>query len=188
MTNAPASRICVVGTTGSGKTTLAREIARRLRIPHIELDALHWESDWTPAQPGRFRARVADAVKGESWVVDGDYSRVRDIVWCRAELVVWLVYWRASILCRTTRRTLQRCVRQEELWKGNRETFRGDFLSRKSIILWVVKTHLRRRREYAALLNGREYPQLAAVRLRSPRSTQARLAEQEEDSLGCSRL
>ena len=62
----PGSRIYVVGTTGSGKTTLAREIARRLRMPQIELDALHWESGWTPAPPGRFPARVADAVKGVS--------------------------------------------------------------------------------------------------------------------------
>ncbi len=41
-------RIYVVGTTGSGKTTLARQLARRLGISHLELDALHWDANWTP--------------------------------------------------------------------------------------------------------------------------------------------
>lgn len=74
-------RISVVGTTGSGKTTLACQIAGRLKIPHIELDALHWGPDWTQAPLQLFRARVTDAVKGGAWVVDGNYGKVRDIVW-----------------------------------------------------------------------------------------------------------
>ena len=55
-------RINVVGMSCSGKTTLARAIAERLGVPHVELDALYWERDWTPASDETFRARVATAV------------------------------------------------------------------------------------------------------------------------------
>ena len=44
-------RLVVVGTSGSGKTTVAGQLALILGVPHIELDSLHWEPDWTEADP-----------------------------------------------------------------------------------------------------------------------------------------
>ena len=64
-------RINVVGTSCSGKTTLARAIADRLAIPHVELDALYWAADWTPVPDDVFRDRVERAVTPKRWVVDG---------------------------------------------------------------------------------------------------------------------
>src|SRR5205809_1832315 len=85
-------RVVVVGTTGSGKTTLAGRLAQRLGVPHVELDALHWEANWVEAGDEVFRERAARALTGSAWVVDGNYSKVRDIVWGRADMVVWLDY------------------------------------------------------------------------------------------------
>ena len=42
-------RISVVGSSGSGKTTVARRIAEALDAPHVELDELHWGPDWAAA-------------------------------------------------------------------------------------------------------------------------------------------
>jgi len=67
----------VVGTSGSGKTTFARRLAAGLGIPHVELDALHWEPEWTEATDEVLRARVAEATAQDAWVVDGNCSRVR---------------------------------------------------------------------------------------------------------------
>jgi len=186
VTNEIPWRICVLGATGSGKTTLARRIAHRLEIPCIELDALHWGPDWTPFPLERVRAETARAVKGDAWVVDGGHGTVREIVWPRAELVVWLDYSLPLILWRTIRRTLHRCVVREELWNGNRETFRRAFLSRKSVILFALRRHWGSRRECTSLLKRPEYHHLTIVRLRSPRSTEAWLAKHEEDSRGYS--
>ncbi len=60
------SRIAVVGTTGASKTMLARRIADRLGLPHVELDAIYWEPDWTHAPDDVFRQRVAEALDGET--------------------------------------------------------------------------------------------------------------------------
>jgi len=163
-------RIAVVGTTGSGKTTTAAEIARRLGLPHIEIDALNWGPNWTPARPEDLYRRVAERTQGTSWVIDGNYGAVREIVWGRADTLVWLDLPFLVVLGRLLKRTLQRILTREQLWGTNRETWRGQFLSRDSLFVWVVKTHWRRRRQYAGLLSHPEYAHLRVVRLRSPRA------------------
>lgn len=160
-------RINVVGTSCSGKTTLARSLAVCLRLPCVELDALFWGPDWTPVTDPVFRARVADAVAGERWVVDGGYSPVRDITWSRADTVVWLDYPMPLVLARWASRTVVRVRSREEFWPGtgNRESV-GNALRRDGLLWWILRTHRRRRRTMAAALSAR--PDITAVRLRSP--------------------
>ena len=77
------SRITVVGTTATGKTTLATQLAQCLGLPRVELDALYWGPNWTAASVEDFRARVAQVVSKNEWVLDGNYSRARDLIWAR---------------------------------------------------------------------------------------------------------
>ena len=165
----PGQRIVVIGTSGSGKTTLARQIAQLRHIAHIELDALHWEPHWTPAAPEVFRERVAIALAGDRWVTDGNYSIVRDIVWNRADTVIFLDYPFWVVFKRLFGRTLRRSLCQEPLWSGNRETFRLSFLSQDSILVWMLKTYRRNRRRYPDLFQQPEFAHLKVVQLRSPR-------------------
>jgi adenylate kinase family enzyme len=165
-----ARRIVVVGTCGSGKTTLARRLAQRLGIAHVELDSLHWGPDWTPAPREVFRERVAQALSGEAWTTDGNYRAVRDIVWRWADTVVWLDYSLPVVMGRVTRRTIRRSALREELWNGNRERFREAFLSRDSIIWWALTSYRRRKREYPVLFGQPDYAHLHVVHLASPRT------------------
>jgi len=169
-------RLAVVGTTGCGKTTLAQRLSLLLHIPHVELDALHWGPNWTEAPDALFRERVDLALQGNAWVTDGNYHVVRDIVWSRANAVIWLDYPLAVIMTRLFWRTLQRALTQEELWSGNRERLRAAFFSRDSIFLWALKTYGRRRREYPLLLARPEHAHLAVVHLRSPSEAEKWLA------------
>jgi adenylate kinase family enzyme len=163
-------RIAVIGTSGSGKTTLAERLARRLGIPHVELDAIHWGPNWSSPPIEEFRERVAESLSGPAWVTDGNYSRVRDIVWSRADTVVWMDYALAVIMGRVIWRTMRRTLTREALWNENRETVRNAVLSRDSIILWALTTYRRRRREYPVLLAQPEHAHLRLVRLPSPRA------------------
>jgi len=160
-------RIAIVGTSGSGKTTLGRQIAELLGAPNVELDALHWGPNWTPLDPGAFRDLCQQALSGDSWVADGNYRAVRDIVWRRADTLVWIDDALPRIVWRLVLRTLRRAVTREELWYGNHENLRQLFFSRGSLFLWAIQTHSKRRREYTALLGCPEYGHLDVVRLRS---------------------
>lgn len=159
-------RIVVIGTTGSGKTTLARAIAARLGVPHAEQDAWNHLPGWQEAPLEDFRAQVEQFTAGERWVMDGNYSKARDLGWTRADTLIWLDYPAGVVFWQLLRRTLRRMSSGEELWNGNREEWRTLF-SRQGILAWFFRTHWKRRRTTPQQIA--QYPHLRVVRLRSPR-------------------
>lgn len=163
-------RISVVGTSGSGKSTFAAQLAARLRVPLIELDALNWGPSWTPADVETFRERARLATAADAWVCDGNYSAVRPIVLERSDTVVWLDLPLRTCLWRVLRRTARRARTGEDLWgSGNRESWRKQ-VGRDSLAWWVITTHRRRRRDYETRFAD---PALAHVRVHRFRSSSA---------------
>lgn len=168
-------RVNVVGTSGSGKTTYARMLAAHLSVPHFELDALHWLPDWQERPREEFRDLVSCTLTPDAWVIDGNYSKVRDVVWLRANTVIWLDYPISVIMRRLIVRTFRRSVMRQELWNGNRESLRTALFSRDSILLWALQSYRRRRREYPELFAQAAY--LHVIHLTSPRVADHWLAE-----------
>jgi adenylate kinase family enzyme len=121
-------RISIIGTSGSGKTTLAKQISQSLNIPHIELDYLYWQPNWVEHSDDIFRSKVSQALSINSWIVDGNYSQVRDIIWQKADTIIWLDYALSVILNRIIWRTLQRVLKKQEVCNGNRETWQTNFI------------------------------------------------------------
>jgi adenylate kinase family enzyme len=156
----------VIGNTGSGKTTLARALAQRLGVPHVELDGLFWQPGWVETPRDEFKQRVGDALGDDGWVVDGNYrTKLGGLVLDQADLVVWLDLPLRTTFSRVLRRTLRRLRTRESLWGTNVESWRGTFLSRNSLLWWTVRSHVRwRRRRIPDFLAA--YPH---VRLRSAR-------------------
>jgi len=165
-------RVVVIGTSCCGKTTLARRVAEAVEAPHIELDAVNWGPNWSEAPHEEFRATVRQRIEGPRWVVDGNYSRVQDIVWSRATDAIWLNYPFHVVFGRAVARTVRRVLTHELLFNDNRESFRNAFLSRDSILWWVITTFQRRRREYRTLFGGDAFPQVSLTELRRPRDAE----------------
>lgn len=166
------NRIIVIGTSCSGKTQLARRLAAKLDISHVELDRLFWLPNWEQRPKDEFRTLVEKAVTADRWVVDGNFSSVRDITWSRSTHAIWLNYSFPVVFYRALYRTVSRAITKEELFSGNRESFRQSFLSRDSILWWVLKTFRRRRREYRRFRNEGTYPNLQLIELRHPREAE----------------
>jgi adenylate kinase family enzyme len=164
-------RIAVVSTSsGAGKTTLARKLARHYGVPHVELDSIHHLADWEPNPD--FEREVATALEQPGWIVDGNYhGRLRGMATDRADLVVWLDLPMAVCTWRMAKRTFRRWVTREELWNGNRETFYNAVLARDSLFRFALTTYRRRRREMPSRLREQ-----VVVHLRSQRAVDAWLA------------
>lgn len=161
----------MVGNSGSGKSALARALERRLGLPWIELDAIHHEPGWTALDDASFRGRVGSLVAGPRWVVDGNYRQVRDLVWARADTVIWLDLPRRVVVRRVVWRTVRRAATRQELWNGNRERLR-DVLSwepERSIVRWSWTRHTAYRERYQAAMRDPAHAHLSFVRLRSAR-------------------
>ena len=156
----------MVGNTGSGKTTFARALAQKLGVPHVELDALNWKSGWVIASHEEIRAQVEAVLAGDGWVIDGNYQGpLGTTVLDEADDIVWLDLPFPTTFWRLLGRTLRRLRTREELWgTTNRETFRSAFLSRNSILWYLLKTYRRRRRSCSERVAGRRHVRLHSGR------------------------
>jgi adenylate kinase family enzyme len=167
-------RVSVVGNAGSGKTTLATAVAQGLGVPLLELDSVFHQPGWRPRPTSEFRADVARFTAQPQWVVDGNYSIVQDIVWSRADTVVWLDLPRCRVMRQVVARTVTRLVRRTELWNGNREQW-SNLFSRdpeRSVIAWAWTQHDRYRARYGAAQADPANAHLTFVRVRSPADRQ----------------
>ncbi len=170
-------RISVVGNSGSGKTTIARAVAEALGAPHLELDGVFHQPDWQPLDTDEFRRVVSEFTAADSWVVDGNYSGVRDIVWDLADTVIWVDPPRLRVMRRLFARTMRRMITGAELWNGNRERWIYLFRPQESVLLYAWASHRKLRDRYLAAQADPANAHLSFRRLRTPADTAALLRD-----------
>ena len=170
----PYKKMVVIGTTGSGKSTMAEKLANKFGLDYIELDALNWGPNWTPAGNEVLCARVEEATRSPGWVVAGNYRITRPVTWTRAEVIIWLDYSLWVNFWRLFRRTWKRIALKEELWNSNREHLSTQLKlwSDESLFHWLFKTYWRRKHEYPQLFALPEHKHLKVIHFRTPQETQ----------------
>lgn len=166
-------RILVLGRTGSGKTTLARELAAAINVPHVELDALYFGPNFTTLPLSTLRERTSAAIAGDRWVTDGNKSAVRDLVWPRADTIIWLDYPFAVSVWRLGRRAIRRTsmLKAEAVETGTKAGLPKQLLSAAKGVLTALRSHKGQRRRYPRMFAEPSNRHLAVVRLQSPRAT-----------------
>jgi adenylate kinase family enzyme len=169
-----ARRVSIQGISGSGKTTLGRALAERLGVPYVETDALVHGPGWSETPDAELRALLEPVVAGDGWVIDNDYRRkIGTYVLEHADMIVWLDLPLHVCLGRLWRRTSGRIRTGEELWNGNRESWRGAFWGRESLFVWAIRKYVEQRRSVPELLGRPELSHLQVVRLRTPAAAAA---------------
>ena len=179
-------RLVVVGTSGSGKTTMGKALSRALGLPQIELDAINWQPDWydlATHQPDEFTRRVAAAAAGEAWVMDGNYIKARAAHWSRATGFIWMDTPRWVVMRRVIWRSLNRAVTKQELWPGtgNRELFRR-WLEKEHPIRWAWDHWAMIRARYSTMFADGVFEGRPAYRIETARDARrlvARLLDEQ---------
>jgi adenylate kinase family enzyme len=164
----PAGRILVYGVTGSGKTTLARQISERTGLPWHPVDDLTWQPGWVAVPDHEQRRRIAVICAWERWGLDTAYGKWLDLPLERAQLVVGLDYSRWLSLQRLIRRTAVRTIGRRPVCNGNVESLRSAF-SRDWIVYWHFRSFKRKRQRMRRWAASPAAP--ATVLFRSPRQT-----------------
>ena len=168
-------RVIIIGSSGAGKTTLAKKLSAKLDIPHVELDSLYHQANWQPASDEEFLASVKAATNGDSWVLCGNYySRIGQEIWPQADTIIWCNYSFGRVFWQLLHRTLTRGVRRAELWNGNRERLSALF-TKDSIILWMLQNWKKQTVRYEEMFRK---PPISAtlIRLKNPKERQDFLA------------
>ena len=177
-------RILILGRTGSGKTTLARQLSVALGVPHVELDSLYFGADFSRAPLSLLRDRTSAAIAGDRWVTDGNKRVVRDLVWPWADTIIWLDYpahvslWRLAKRARTRTSTLS----AQAARTGRRTELPKQLLAAAKGVLTALRSHRGQRREYPRMFAQPANQHLAVARLRSPRATRQWMARVTEVS------
>jgi adenylate kinase family enzyme len=170
--------VSIVGNSGAGKTTLGRRLAVALGVPFVELDSIFHLPGWQELPPEEFRAAVRERIAADGWVVDGNYTTVREVVWERADTVVWLDLPRWAVMRQIVPRTLRRVVTREELWNGNREPFENlwRYDHTRSIVRWAWTQHAKYHDRFLAAMVDPAWSHLRFVRLQSRREADGLIA------------
>jgi adenylate kinase family enzyme len=166
------NRILVAGSTGAGKTTLARTLAERLAIGFHEMDALAITGPGWQDNP-RLYEEVARISSGASWIFDSfGHPDVRDLLWTRADTVVWLDYSRPVVMRRVLRRSLARTLFRRRIFGGNIETA-GSWFSADHPARWAWSQYANRRADIADRCADLRFAPLDVVHLPTPRAARA---------------
>lgn len=162
-------RINVIGTSGSGKSTFARELASVLDLPFFEMDRMYWKENWRAAADDELFQEVRDVTSRQRWIIDGNYTRTIPEKWKHVQLVIWIDLSFVRTVFRVTKRAIHRSFTRQELWPGtgNYETLRQSFMSKDSVIWWAISTHHRNRNKFRELFKSREYSHIRFLRLDS---------------------
>jgi adenylate kinase family enzyme len=179
-------RVIVIGSSNSGKSTLAEWLAARIGARFIELDALNWEPNWVIAETEIFRERVRRAIACDSWVIAGNYSTQQGISWPLADTIIWLDLPLRTVLRRCVVRTCQRYRSQELLWGTNRENFWEHLMlwdQNKSLFTYTLVNHRSKRKRFQAEMRDPRWSHITFVRLRSTKEVEEWKAHLEDHTV-----
>ena len=102
----PYRRVLLLGCGGSGKSTLSRQLVQKTGLPLIHLDKEYWHPGWVKTPREEWRGRVAEMVKGDRWIIDGNFSNSLDIRLPRCDCVLLLDYSRMTCVLGVIRRVV----------------------------------------------------------------------------------
>ncbi|USA45982.1 AAA family ATPase [Acinetobacter sp. C26M] len=171
--------INIIGTTGSGKSTFARQLAQKQQLQYIELDNLLWLNDWQESSNEALFLKLKIAMKNAAtgWVIDGLYTRTIPMMMEKVDTVIWLDYPFYINLYRLTKRTFGCVISRKKLWEdsNNRESLKL-MLSKQSIFIWLIKSYPKNRKKYLALMQNTDHQHIRFIHLTSPKQTRRFLA------------
>ena len=154
-------KILVIGSSGAGKSTFSRRLGAATGLQVIHLDILHWKPNWTEPGKEEWRQTVEDALKGEAWIMDGNFSGTMEMRVRAADTVIFLDLPRVLCVYRILKRVVTyRKGTRPDMAEGCDEKFDWKFLK------WVWNYPQRTKPKVEALLRAAENEK-TVIRLKS---------------------
>ena len=148
-------RIIITGTSGCGKTYLAKRLAKIFGIPFHDLDEYYWNPNWKVRAIKEYTELVTALTANEYWVISGNFSNTSHPVWQRCDTLIWLDYNILICFYRACTISIKRILTQTPCCNGNYESFSKLFFSTNSILMWVMKSYIKRNKFYSPIFHSK---------------------------------
>lgn len=122
-------RILVIGSSGAGKSTFSRRLHEATKLKLIHLDQLYWRPNWVEHSKDEWRKTVEETVKGEEWIMDGNFSGTMEIRMAACDTVIFLDLPRTVCVWRILKRVaFYKKGSRPDMAEGCDERFDWEFL------------------------------------------------------------
>lgn len=163
-------RINIIGTSGCGKSTISKKLAKLLNYEYIEMDRMFWGPNWKESNYDSFLKKLEKELKKEKWILDGNYKKTIPLKWKYTDLVIWLDYSFLRNFIQSFIRAVKRLIIREVLWSssGNKETFKS-FFSKESIVFHMVKNYYINKKKYNNYTKDSSFSHIKFIKLKNPK-------------------
>lgn len=116
-------KILVIGTSGSGKSTHAKQLSEILDIKFFPSDNFYWEESWKITSHEKVLEHIKSVVVQKEWILDGNFETERELVWKLSDCIIWLDYSLTVVIWQVITRNFRWLLTRQTIWSGNRMTF-----------------------------------------------------------------
>lgn len=107
-------KIFIFGGIGSGKTSLAKEISRKLNLPYYSTDNLIFNSNWERVSNKERDNKLKKIIKSNKWIIEGTHKREWILpAFKKADFVVILSISKFILIKRIISRHIKRKFKKE---------------------------------------------------------------------------
>ncbi len=138
-------KIIIIGCPGSGKTTLAKKLGKKLCLPVVHLDKLWWRDNWQNVSREEFDCLLMKELQKDEWIIDGNFSRTIPLRMQYCDSVIYLDFSVYTCLFGAIERRIKNYGKSRDDMGGNcKEKFDKEFIEFLGCILTFNKGHRKR--------------------------------------------
>ncbi len=154
-------RILIIGCGGAGKSTLARAVGEKLRIPVVHLDQLFWRPGWVSVSQEEFDRLLALQLEKPAWIMDGNFGRTLKTRLERCDTAIYLDFGRLTCLAGVLKRVCQSYGKvRPDMGECCPERFDWEFLK------WVWNFNKEKRGKFYHLLEESKHAHVVVLKNR----------------------
>lgn len=145
-------KILIIGNTGAGKTTFARELSPKLNLPIVHLDKLYWCGEWEHVSREKFDALLQAELEKEEWIIDGNFNRTLPLRLEFCDTVFFFDFSPFACLWGVTKRVIKNYGKSRNDMGGNCP----EYFDKNKIELYksLFKYNKRNRKRYYEMLRN----------------------------------